>query len=89
MVVRTLIRMAFSTNLPSGTNQDALKCYQQAAELNPKCVAHHVEIARVLSKMGKRPEAISTLKVLSCFGMKPSLLQLIAVISVMGCAQLL
>lgn len=67
MVVRTLIRMAFSTNLPPGTNQDALKCYQQAAKLNPSCVAHHVEIGRCLSKMGRRKEAEQALKVtISC-----------------------
>lgn len=63
VMVRTLIRMAFSTNLPPGTNQDALKCYQQAAKLNPTCVAHHVEIGRCLSKMGRRKEAAEALKV--------------------------
>ncbi len=63
MMVRTLIRVAFGTNLPSGTTQDALASYQQAAKLNPTCVAHHVEIGRCLSKMGRRPEAIASLKV--------------------------
>ena len=63
MMVRTLIRVAFSTNLPPGTNQDALKCYQQAAKLNPACVAHQVEIGRCLSKMGRRKEAEEALKV--------------------------
>ncbi|KAK9844642.1 hypothetical protein WJX74_005107 [Apatococcus lobatus] len=68
MVVRTLIRMAFSTNLPPGTNQDALKSYQQAAKLNPTCVAHHVEIGRCLSKMGRRKEAEQALKHASTLG---------------------
>lgn len=62
-IVRTLIRVAFSTDLPPGTIQDALSCYQQAAKLNPGCVAHQVEIGRCLSRLGRRADAMEALEV--------------------------
>ncbi|KAK9834362.1 hypothetical protein WJX84_010762 [Apatococcus fuscideae] len=68
-IVRTLIRVAFSTDLPPGTIQDALSCYQQAAKLNPGCVAHQVEIGRCLSRLGRRADAMEALEhatTLSC-----------------------
>lgn len=40
VVVRTLIRIAFGTALPSGTHQDALESYKRATELNPGRLIH-------------------------------------------------
>lgn len=40
VVVRTLIRIAFGTALPSGTHQDALQSYTRATELNPERLIH-------------------------------------------------
>ena len=40
VVVRTLIRIAFGTALPSGTHQDALQSYVRATQLRPERLIH-------------------------------------------------
>ena len=40
VVVRTIIRLAFGTALPSGTHQDALVSYRKATELCPERLIH-------------------------------------------------
>lgn len=40
VVVRTLIRIAFGTALPSGSHADALESYRQATGLNPARLVH-------------------------------------------------
>ena len=40
VVVRTLIRLAFGTALPSGNHHDALQSYRKATQLNPSRLIH-------------------------------------------------
>ena len=40
VVVRTLIRIAFGTALPSGNHADALESYKQATRLSPERLIH-------------------------------------------------
>ena len=45
--VRTLVRLAWGTDLPHGSQQEALRHYEQAMQLNPKRLIHQVEAGRV------------------------------------------
>ena len=56
MVKRTLGRLLYS-NLPTSTNDEALKCFEKAIALNPSRARHHIELGRTYAQMGNTAEA--------------------------------
>ncbi len=55
-VTRALASMIYGS-LPPATNEQALKCFQKAIELNPHRLMHYVELGHVYAQMGKGTEA--------------------------------
>lgn len=56
VVKRTLGRLIYS-DLPVTTNENALKCFQMAIELNPRRSRHYIELGRTYAQMGNAEEA--------------------------------
>ncbi|KAK9822505.1 hypothetical protein WJX81_006973 [Elliptochloris bilobata] len=56
-VVRFLVRHMYGTELPPGTHADALMHYTRAAELNPRRLAHYVELGRAYKRLGHNARA--------------------------------
>ena len=48
--------------LPSGSNDEALRCLQNAVALNPRRPMHHIELGRVLAQMDRDAEARQALQ---------------------------
>jgi tetratricopeptide (TPR) repeat protein len=48
--------------LPNASNEDAVKAFKKAIELNPKRVANHVELGRTYLAMGMKGEAKAALE---------------------------
>jgi len=55
-VKRALAKMLYG-ELPPASNEEAVKCFEKAIELNPKRSIHHVELGRTYAQMGKSAEA--------------------------------
>ena len=51
-VKRTLAQM-FYGKVPEATNEEAVKCFQEAIKLNPKRPIHFIELGRTYAKMGQ------------------------------------
>lgn len=56
VVKRTLGRLLYS-NLPTSTNEEAIKCFEKAIALNPHRARHHIELGRTYAQMGNVDEA--------------------------------
>lgn len=48
--------------LPSASNEDAVKAFRKAVELNPRRVGNQVELGRALAELGKKDEARAALE---------------------------
>lgn len=57
VVVRTIVRVMYGTQLSSGSKEEALKSYKKAIELAPGRLIHFVEAGRVLAELGHKDEA--------------------------------
>lgn len=57
VVVRTIVRVMYGTQLSSGSKEEALKSYKKAIELAPDRLIHFVEAGRVLAELGLKDEA--------------------------------
>lgn len=56
VVKRTLGRLLYS-DLPVTTNEEAVKCFKKAIELNPNRSRHYIELGRTYAQMGDSAEA--------------------------------
>lgn len=57
VVVRTIVRVMYGTQLSSGSKEEALQSYKKAIELAPGRLIHFVEAGRVLAELGHKDEA--------------------------------
>lgn len=62
VVVRTIVRWVYNTNLMVGSYQGALQYFQAAANAAPQRLVHRVELARTQSKLGLFQEAVKELE---------------------------
>eukprot|EP01023_Acetabularia_acetabulum_P016161 TRINITY_DN17982_c0_g1_i5.p1 TRINITY_DN17982_c0_g1~~TRINITY_DN17982_c0_g1_i5.p1 ORF type:complete len:410 (-),score=46.96 TRINITY_DN17982_c0_g1_i5:508-1737(-) len=62
VVVRTIIRLLFGTNLDPGSYEDALQCFKQAEKLNPHRQLTQVQLGKVYRKLGMEEECIKCLQ---------------------------
>jgi tetratricopeptide (TPR) repeat protein len=60
-VLRAVAGIVYGT-LPSASNEDAVKAFKKAIELNPRRVANHVELGRTYLAIGKKAEAKAALE---------------------------
>jgi len=60
-VLRAVAGIVYGT-LPSASNEDAVKAFKKAIELNPRRVANHVELGRTYLAMGNKIEAKAELE---------------------------
>jgi tetratricopeptide (TPR) repeat protein len=56
VVMRTLAKIAYG-GLPQATNEDAIKCFQQAIKLNPGRLINYIELGRTYAQMGQTKDA--------------------------------
>lgn len=63
VVVRTLVRLLYGTELMAGSYREALLFYQAAATSAPERLVHRVELARTSRKLGDTATAIRELEV--------------------------
>jgi tetratricopeptide (TPR) repeat protein len=63
IIVRQLIKVVFGSDFRSGTMDDALNYYQNAAALRPDRVIHRVELGRLFVNFGQYEDAIRELEV--------------------------
>ena len=56
-VARALIRVMYGTALQPGSHVEAAAAYRQAAALVPERLVHHVELGRVLMRLGQPTRA--------------------------------
>lgn len=56
VVKRTLGRLLYA-DLPVSTNEEAVKCFKKAIELNPHRARHYIELGRTYAQMGNAEEA--------------------------------
>ncbi len=61
MVKRALARV-FYGKLPEATNEDAVKCFQEAIKLNPSRPLNYIELGRTYAQMGQAAEARQYIK---------------------------
>lgn len=58
LIKRTIAVMVYGGGpLPPATNQDAVKCFQKAIELNPDRLIHYIELGRTYAQMGRTEDA--------------------------------
>ena len=60
-VLRAVAGIVYGT-LPSASNEDAVKAFKKALELNPRRVANYVELGRTYLAMGNKTEAKAALE---------------------------
>jgi tetratricopeptide (TPR) repeat protein len=60
-VLRALAGLIYGT-LPSASNEEAVRCFKKAIELNPRRVGNHVELGRSYAAIGKKDDARAELQ---------------------------
>ncbi len=55
-VKRALAQLAYG-KLPTATNDDAVRCFEKAIELNPSRLMHYIELGRTYAEMERPAEA--------------------------------
>lgn len=60
-VKRTLAKVFYGT-VPDASNDEAVKCFQEAIKLNPKRPMHYIELGRTFAQMGQTAVARSYIK---------------------------
>jgi tetratricopeptide (TPR) repeat protein len=61
MVKHALSRLIYG-KLPTTTNEESVKCFEQAIAINPRRPRHYIELGRTYAQMGKTAEARKTLE---------------------------
>ncbi|MES2596750.1 MAG: tetratricopeptide repeat protein [Verrucomicrobiota bacterium] len=61
MVKHALSRLIYG-KLPTTTNEEAVKCFDQAIAINPQRPRHYIELGRTYAQMGKTAEARKALE---------------------------
>jgi tetratricopeptide (TPR) repeat protein len=51
--------IASGGKLPTGTNEEAVKCFEQAIKINPKRPMHYIELGRTYAQMNRTADARS------------------------------
>ncbi|MFN0130198.1 MAG: tetratricopeptide repeat protein [Verrucomicrobiales bacterium] len=59
-VKRTVARVVYG-KLPDASNDESVRCFQKAIELNPNRLIHHIELGRTYAQMGRTAEARQSL----------------------------
>ena len=54
--------IASGGKLPVGTNEEAVKCFEQAIKINPKRPMHYIELGRTYAQMKRTADARSFIK---------------------------
>lgn len=60
-ITRAIAQIVYG-KLPSASNEDAVKAFQKAIELNPRRVGNQVELGRALAAAGRKDEAKAALE---------------------------
>ncbi|MGI8604887.1 MAG: hypothetical protein ACR2OZ_18105 [Verrucomicrobiales bacterium] len=60
-VKRALGQLIYGS-LPSTTNEEAVKCFDEAIKINPNRLRHYIELGRTYAQMGRRADAQQFLK---------------------------
>lgn len=60
-VMRTIAQLIYG-KLPAASNEEAVKAFTKAVELNPQRVGNHVELGRALAAAGRKAEARAALE---------------------------
>jgi len=60
-VTRALASMVYG-RMPQGSNEEAIRCFQKALEINPQRLIHHVELGRTYAQAGEADLARKFLK---------------------------
>jgi tetratricopeptide (TPR) repeat protein len=55
-VKRAMARLVYG-ELPTATNEDAVRCFEKAIALNPNRLMHYIELGRAYAQMGRTAEA--------------------------------
>ena len=55
--IKRLLAPLFYGKLPTSTNENAAKCFQQAIKINPNRLMHHIELGRTYARMGRTADA--------------------------------
>ena len=55
-VKRAMAQIVYG-KLPAATNEDAVRCFEKAIELNPKRLMHYIELGRTYAEMDRTTEA--------------------------------
>lgn len=55
-VKRAIARLVYG-ELPAASNEEAVKCFQEAIKLNPNRLIHHIELGITFARIGKKEEA--------------------------------
>ena len=55
--VKRALAGALYGGLPTGSNEEAVKCLEKAIALNPSRLMHYVELGRVYAQMGRKDDA--------------------------------
>jgi tetratricopeptide (TPR) repeat protein len=56
IVMRTMAKLTYGS-VPAATNDEAVKCFQQAIKLNPDRLIHYIELGRTYAQMGQPDDA--------------------------------
>jgi Flp pilus assembly protein TadD len=56
VVKRALAAMAYES-LPPASNEEAVRCLEKAAELNPRRLMHYIELGKAYAQAGHSDEA--------------------------------
>ena len=60
-ILRAIAKVIYG-ELPAASNQDAVKAFRKAIELNPKRVGNHIELGRTYAEMGQKDLAKAALE---------------------------
>lgn len=60
-VIRSIAQLVYG-QMPPASNEEAVRCFQQAIRLKPDRLIHHIELGRTYAQMGRTDEARTSLK---------------------------
>ncbi|MEQ1860981.1 MAG: tetratricopeptide repeat protein [Chthoniobacteraceae bacterium] len=60
-VLRAIAGLIYGS-VPRASNEEAVRCFEKAIELNPRRVGNHVELGRALAELGQKDEARAALQ---------------------------
>jgi tetratricopeptide (TPR) repeat protein len=60
-ILLSLARLIYG-EIPEGTNETSVKCFEKARAINPAALVHHIELGRTYAQMGLTAEARASLE---------------------------